>query len=528
MCLWVFMAKGSAKTTSRNDSSLREMLLCIQKPLSVALSGDSYVTAGNGSNASAVFVPRITLENLGDPAFCRDHGIRYPYIAGSMAQGISSAQMVEALANAGMLGFLGAAGLPLKTVEENIDRLSRDLGDKPFGANLIHSPNAPKLEAALVDLCLRKNVRLIEASAYLDLALPLVRYRVKGIQAGPSGQIITPNRIMAKVSRIEVAAKFFSPAPEDLLQELVKTGEISREQAELARKIPMAQDLTAEADSGGHTDNRPAIALLPTMLALRDRLQAKYNFSQKLRLGMGGGISTPASAAAAFAMGADYIMTGSVNQACVESGTSEAVREILSQTEQADVIMAPAADMFEMGGRVQVLKRGTLFAMRAQKLYQIYQAYAGWEDVPAAERAAIEKNFFQASFDEVWQGCCEFFEERDTAQIGLAGKKPRHKMALVFRWYLSQASRWAIAGDAARRIDYQIWCGPSMGAFNEWTKGTFLEEVANRKVVTVALNLLYGAALTLRLVALRAQGVDLMSELSPRPMEEERIRRYLA
>ena len=33
----------------------------------------------------------------------------------------------------------------------------------------------------------------------------------------------------------------------------------------------MAEDLTAEADSGGHTDNRPAITLLPTMLALRDR-----------------------------------------------------------------------------------------------------------------------------------------------------------------------------------------------------------------------------------------------------------------
>ena len=415
------MGKESVKATTKNDIALREGLSFIQKPLSVVFDDGAWVMAGNGGDPAAAYVPRVTLQNLGDPGFCSDHGMRYPYVAGSMAQGISSAQMVEALANAGMLGFLGAAGLPLKTVEENIDRLSRNLGDKPFGANLIHSPNAPKLEAALVDLYLRKNIRLIEASAYLDLALPLVRYRVRGIRTGASGKIITPNRIMAKVSRIEVATKFFSPPPEGLVQELVKTGEITQEQAELARRIPMAQDVTAEADSGGHTDNRPAIALLPTMLALRDRLQAKYDFSQKLRLGMGGGISTPASAAAAFSMGADYIVTGSVNQACVESGTSEAVREILSQTEQADVIMAPAADMFEMGGRVQVLKRGTLFAMRAQKLYHIYQAYARWEDVPAAERAAIEKNFFQASFDEVWQGCCEFFEERDTAQIGLTG-----------------------------------------------------------------------------------------------------------
>ena len=42
--------------------------------------------------------------------------------------------------------------------------------------------------------------------------------------------------------------------------------------AAMAAEIPMAEDLTAEADSGGHTDNRPALTLLPTMLALRDEI----------------------------------------------------------------------------------------------------------------------------------------------------------------------------------------------------------------------------------------------------------------
>jgi NAD(P)H-dependent flavin oxidoreductase YrpB (nitropropane dioxygenase family) len=50
------------------------------------------------------------------------------------------------------------------------------------------------------------------------------------------------------------------------------------------------------------------------------------------------------------------------------------VREMLAQAEQADVIMAPAADMFEMGVKLQVLKRGTMFAMRAAKLYELYRA----------------------------------------------------------------------------------------------------------------------------------------------------------
>jgi hypothetical protein len=81
-------------------------------------------------------------------------------------------------------------------------------------------------------------------------------------------------------------------------------------------------------------------------------------------------------------------------------------------------------------------------------------------------------------------------------------------MALVFRWYLGLSSRWANAGETGRQIDYQVWCGPAMGAFNEWTRGTFLEKPENRRVVLVAQNLMYGAAMQLRQQYLRAQGMQ--------------------
>jgi hypothetical protein len=58
-------------------------------------------------------------------------------------------------------------------------------------------------------------------------------------------------------------------------------------------------------------------------------------------------------------------------------------------------------------------------------------------------------------------------------------------------------------------IDFQVWCGPAMGAFNEWVKGSHLEPQENRKTVDVALNLLYGAAVIMRLAALKSQGVYL-------------------
>ena len=75
--------------------------------------------------------------------------------------------------------------------------------------------------------------------------------------------MVTPHRVVAKVSRTEVARKFFAPAPAKMLAELVARGDLTEEQARMAETVPVAQDLTVEADSGGHTDNRPAITLLP-------------------------------------------------------------------------------------------------------------------------------------------------------------------------------------------------------------------------------------------------------------------------
>lgn len=466
-------------------------------------------------------------ERLGDPGFCADLGLRYPYLGGSMAKGISSVAMVEELGRAGMLGFFGAAGLPFSEVEAAVDRLAE--AEFPCGFNLIHSPQEPDLEKALAELYIRKGVRLVEASAFLALTLPLVRYRTHGIHRLPDGTIVVPNRIIAKVSREELAEKFFSPPPEKLLLELVAEGVITSEQAELAAHIPMAQEITAEADSGGHTDNRPALALFPTIQSLAVRMQAKHGYTLKLRAGLGGGIATPAAAAAAFAMGAAYIMTGSVNQACIESGTSDEVRRMLAETRQADVCMAPAADMFEMGVTVQVLKRGTMFPMRAAKLYEIYRAYTGLDDIPAAERDNLEKTVFKAGLSEIWQQTRSFFLKRDPGQVERAERDPKHLMALVFRWYLGQAAHWAKDGESSRKIDYQIWCGPAMGAFNEWAAGSFLEAPDRRTVATVALNILFGATSLTHANILRYQGINLPPEaMHTAPLEYTLIKEYLS
>jgi hypothetical protein len=60
-----------------------------------------------------------------------------------------------------------------------------------------------------------------------------------------------------------------------------------------------------------------------------------------------------------------------------------------------------------------------------------------------------------------------------------------------------------------------------MGAFNRWTKGTFLAEPANRTVVQIARNLLEGAAVVTRAAQLRTYGAAVPPsafQFRPRPL----------
>jgi trans-AT polyketide synthase, acyltransferase and oxidoreductase domains len=457
--------------------------------------------------------PALPIEDLGDASFKKTYRVRCAYYAGSMANGIASVEMVVALCKAGLLGSFGAAGMTRPRLESAIQSIQAALPDGPHAANLIHSPSEEVLERNAVEVYLQYGVHVVEASAFIDLTPSIVYYRAAGLSQIGNGEIQIANHVIAKLSRREVATKFMQPAPDNILAQLVSEGRITSQQAELAKKVPMADDITIEADSGGHTDNRPLVCLLPTMLALRDEIQTKYNYPLPVRVGAAGGISTPASALGAFMMGAAYVVTGSVNQSCIEAGTSGHTRRLLAEAGMADVAMAPSADMFEMGVKVQVLKHGTLFPMRAQKLYDLYSHYDSLEQIPADEREKLEKQVFKRDIESIWQDTVKFFSERDPAQIERAKNNPKRKMALIFRWYLGLASRWSNSGEKDREMDYQIWCGPAMGTFNDWVRGTYLAEPENRRVADVALQILTGASYQYRLQALKLRGLQVPAEL---------------
>ncbi|MEU5185528.1 PfaD family polyunsaturated fatty acid/polyketide biosynthesis protein [Streptomyces klenkii] len=453
-------------------------------------------------------LPPLYPEWLGDRSFGEAHGVRFPYVAGEMAGGIATAAMVTAMARAGMLGFFGAAGLYPDRVEREVAELASGLAGKPnWGINLIHSPGEPLLEEQVAEIALRHRVPAVSASAFMSLTPAVIRTAVSGLHRGPQGRVLRRTRLFAKVSRPEVAEPFMSPAPRPLVRALVERGQLTEDEAELAARVPVAEDVTVEADSGGHTDNRPLTVLLPAMLAMRDELTARYGYDRGIRIGAAGGLGTPAAVAGAFALGAAYVLTGSVNQAARESGLSDDAKAMLAQADVADVTMAPAADMFELGIKVQVLRRGTLFAARATRLYELYHDHDSWEEIPPRQRARVEQEIFKAPFDDVWAETRRFWQRQDPSRLRKAEQDPRHRMALAFRWYLGKSSRWAVSGNTERRADYQVWCGPAMGAFNRWAADSFLAGPGGREVVQIALNLLEGAAVLTRAHQLRSHGV---------------------
>ncbi|MBB3120969.1 ACP S-malonyltransferase [Pseudoduganella violacea] len=441
-----------------------------------------YAPAGAAAAPAA-----IGIDALGCPEFRADYGLRYAYVGGAMVHGIASTALVAALARGGMLGYFGTGGLPLERIEEAILTLQRTLTpQQPYGMNLLHGA----LEEKTVDLYLAHGVCNIEAAAFMQITPALARFRLRGLRRQPDGTLVRGHRVLAKVSRPEVAAAFLAPVPAALVAELLRQGKISEEQAALAQRVPVADDICVESDSGGHTDMGVMTTLLPTIQLQRDQAARQFGYAKKIRIGAAGGIGTPPAAAAAFMLGADFILTGSINQCSVESGASDMVKDLLQELNVQDTDYAPAGDMFEMGAKVQVMRRGLFFPARANKLYELYKYYDSLDDLPAKVRQQLEDKYFGRSFESIFDECRRYYPAAD---IALAEQQPKQKMAYVFRWYFGHATRAALRGDAEQKVNFQVQCGPALGAFNQWVKGGAMEHWRQRHVDQMALAILRGA-----------------------------------
>jgi trans-AT polyketide synthase/acyltransferase/oxidoreductase domain-containing protein len=435
----------------------------------------------------------ITKEKLGCQEFKKDYNIKYPYVAGAMYKGIGSKEIVVKMGKAGLIAFLGTGGLRLGAIEDNIKYIQAQLPAESYGMNLLNNIVQPELEMQTVELYLKNNIRNVEASAYMSISKPLIYFRFKGAHKDASDNVIIPNQVIAKISRPEVAEQFMKPAPAEMVSDLVKDGKLTVEEASIAAKFPVAYDICVESDSGGHTDAGMPYSQLPGIIYVRDVIMEEYKYPKRIRVGSAGGIGSPSSAAAAFILGADFVLTGSINQCTVEAGNSDIVKDMLQDLGEQDTDYAPAGDMFELGARIQVVKKGTLFSTRANKLYELYKTYNSLDEIDEKVKERIQSQYFKRSFDEVWQETKEYYQKSNPQEIEKAEKNPKSKMALIFRWYFIHTTRMAMQGVAEEKSNFQIHCGPAIGVLNKLLKNTDMENWRNRHVDTLADYIFLGA-----------------------------------
>ncbi|WP_306856112.1 MULTISPECIES: ACP S-malonyltransferase [unclassified Streptomyces] len=418
----------------------------------------------------------LSADSLGAATFRERYGLRRSYLIGSMYGGVSGETLLRSAAKAGLLGFLGVGGLPLDEVDRQLRTLCSDLGlGGAFGVNLLYRHGAPEAEAALVDLLLSHGVELVEASGFPMITEDLVRFRLKG------------GRILAKVSRTDTAAEFLAPPPQSVVSRLLAAGAVTPQEAEAARYRPMADDLCVEGNGGWLHGTAEPLTVLPQVLRLRDATALPGQ--PPVHVGCAGGIGSPEAAAAAFVLGADFVLTGSVNQCSVEAATSDPVKDLLQEAREYDVALAPWGEQFEHGVQASYLKLGQFFPARAARLYDLWHRHNSFAEIDQTTRTQVLERYLGG----------------ERPPLVAAGRDPKADMAALFREYFARGLRLAVTGDRASAVDHLIHCGPAMGAFNHAVAGTELRLWRNRTVESISDTLMEGAAalLTTRLRSLQ-------------------------
>ncbi|MGP3976831.1 ACP S-malonyltransferase [Streptomyces sp. 8N114] len=404
----------------------------------------------------------LTADELGARSFRERYGLRRAYAMGAMYGGISGPEMLRASAKAGLLGFLGTGGLTPAETERQLRELEPGAA---VGVNFLYRHGAPEQEAALVDQLLRHGVDLVETSGFPLITEELVRFRLKG------------GRVLAKVSRTDMAAAFLAPPPEPLVARLLAAGAVTEAEAAAAASRPMADDLCVEADGGWLCDGTDLLTLLPAVLRLRDEAALP---GPRVHVGCAGGIGAPEAAAAAFLLGAEFVLTGSVNQCSVEAATSDQVKDLLQQVHEYDVDTAPYAGLFELGVQARYVKRGLFFPARAAKLYDLWRRHASYAELDAGTRAQLLDRYLGGEHPAPWAPA--------------PGADPKAELAALFRGYFERGFRLAVTGDRQSKVDHLVHCGPAMGAFNQAVAGTDLHPWRARTVEAVSDVLMEGAA----------------------------------
>ncbi len=239
-------------------------------------------------------------------------GIEHPLVQGGL-QGVGTAELVSAVANAGALGFLTALTQP--TPEDLVEeiRRTRDMTDKPFGVNLTILPTLTPV--------------------------PYEEYARAAVESG--------------VRIIETAGR----NPEPFMPIFKEAGARTLHKCTSVRHGLKAQRIGCDAvgidglECAGHPgeDDVPGLVLLP---ASADRIDIPIVAS--------GGFADARGLVAALALGADGINMGSRMVATREAPVHDNVKRFMVQCTERDTVLI----LRKLRNTARILKNGVADRIR--------------------------------------------------------------------------------------------------------------------------------------------------------------------
>lgn len=267
---------------------------------------------------------------------CEEYGCEVPIVAFAHTKDV-----IAAVTNAGGIGILGAAGTTPDQLRSAIDWIRERVGNKPFGVDLLVPAsfvegNREDLEA-MIPAGHREFVTNLQKANNIPDAT-----RGGGRTGGLGPELLRHSREQLDVLFEKQVPIFASGlgSPAFVIERAHETGmkvwglvglpRQARRQIEAGVDVVIAQGY----DSGGHSGTIGTFTLVPEVVAMAEG-------SNTLVLA-GGGISNGRQLAAALAMGADGIWTGTIWLATHESETEMFLKQRLVEAQAEDAIQSRA------------------------------------------------------------------------------------------------------------------------------------------------------------------------------------------
>lgn len=275
-------------------------------------------------------------------AICDALGIEFPILAFTHCRDVAAA-----VSKAGGLGVLGIAGATAKSIDVELDWIESEIGNKPYGVDVLIAAKGADIEPgkSLEDLLPQEHRdfvdRLLEKYRVPPLPAAGVDSRARSAHRGGDMKRNAVHLIELAVSRpqIRLAASALGPPPPQMValahdNDVLVAALVGNEQHAERQKAVGVDIIVAQGyEAGGHVGEISTMVLVPQIV----------DAVAPLPVLAAGGIASGRQIAAAMALGAQGVWTGSVWLTTEEAETHPVVKQKFLAATSSDTVRSRAS-----------------------------------------------------------------------------------------------------------------------------------------------------------------------------------------